>query len=29
MKTNPPIIGNAPRAYDRQYFDLVWGALRS
>ena len=29
MKTNPPVLGNAPREYDRQYFDMLLGALRS
>jgi hypothetical protein len=29
MKVNPPVLGNAPREYNRQYFDMMLGALRS
>ncbi len=29
MKVNPPVLGNAPPEYNRQYFDMMLGALRS
>lgn len=29
MKVNPPVLGNAPPEYNRQYFDMLLGALRS
>lgn len=29
MKVNPPVLGNAPPVYNRQYFDMLLGALRS
>jgi hypothetical protein len=29
MRVNPPVLGNAPPEYNRQYFDMLLGALRS
>lgn len=29
MKTTTPTLGNAPRAYDEQYFNVLLGSLRS